>query len=147
VEEAGGPAVAGPIALAAGLVREGAGDETLPDAGRTDQDDVLVILDPAAGGELPDDRLVELAAGRIVDGFEAGLRELQLRLLQGAGEARVLPGALLGLDEEAEALVEGERGQVGLVLLLRPRGGHGGELEGVELLERGRRKHQGLLHW
>jgi hypothetical protein len=52
-----------------------------------------------------------------------------------------------GLDEEAEALVEGEGGHVGLVLLLRPRGRHGGELEGVEFLERGCREHRRSFHW
>src|SRR5207249_8944021 len=41
---------------------------------------VVMFLDPAAGGELPDHGLVELAAGRVVDGFEARLRELQPRL-------------------------------------------------------------------
>src|SRR5207245_9540309 len=101
-----GPAVAGAIALAAGLVGERAREEAFPDAGRPDQDHVVVFLDPAAGGELADDGFVELAAGRIVDGFETRLRELELGLLQGAGEALVFAGEPLGFDEEAEALVE-----------------------------------------
>ena len=74
-------------------------------------------------------------------------RELELGLLQGAGEALVLAGEPLGLDEEAEALVEGEGRHVGLVLLLGPRGGHGGELERVEFLERGRGEHGRSFHW
>jgi hypothetical protein len=64
-----------------------------------------------------------------------------------AGEALVLPGAPLGLDEEPEALVEGEGGEVGLALLRVPGGGHGAELEGVQLLERGGVQHAGSLHW
>jgi len=147
VEETRGPTVAGAIALATGLVGERAREEAFPDAGRPDQDHVVVFLDPAAGGELADDGLVELAAGRIVDGFEACLRELELGLLQGAGEALVLAGEPLGLDEEPEALVEREGRHVGLVLLLRPRRGHGGELERVEFLERGRGEHRRSFHW
>src|SRR5206468_5611881 len=77
VEETRGPTVAGAIALATGLVGERAREEAFPDAGRPDQDHVVVFLDPAAGGELADDGLVELAAGRIVDGFEACLRGLR----------------------------------------------------------------------
>src|SRR5207245_11643955 len=66
VEETRGPTVAGAIALAAGLVGERAREEAFPDAGRPDQDHVVVFLDPAAGSELADDGFVELAAGRIV---------------------------------------------------------------------------------
>ena len=91
--------------------------------------------DPAAGGELADDGLVELAAGRVVDGLEAGLRELELGLLEGAGEALVLAGEPLGVDEQAEALVEGEARQLGVLLLLGPGVRHGVELEGLQLLE------------
>ena len=106
-----------------------------------------MLLDPATGGELADHGFVELAACRIVDRFDARLRELELGFLQGAGEAFVLPGEPLGLDEEPEALVEGEGRHVGLVLLLRPRRRHGGELERVEFLERGCGEHRRSFHW
>ena len=59
---------------------------------------------------------------------------LSLGLLQGPREAFVFAGDPLGLDEEPEALVEGQRRHVGLVLLFGPGGGHGGELERVELV-------------
>jgi hypothetical protein len=62
-------------------------------------------------------------------------------------KAFVLAGMPLGLDEQAEALVEGEGGQVGLALLLGPGGGQGVELEGVEFLEGGGVQHAALLHW
>ena len=70
-------------------------------------------------------------------------RELELGLLQGAGEALVLPGAPLGLDEEAEAFVEGEGGEIGLLLLRGPGGRHGVELEGLEVLQRRGGEHRG----
>src|SRR5438093_10178315 len=86
----------GAIGLAGGLVRQRAGDEAFADAGGPDQDDVVVFIDPPAGGELTDHRLVELAPGRVVDGFEARLRELQLRLLQRAAEPFVFARDPLG---------------------------------------------------
>ena len=82
---------------------------------------LLVLVDPAAGGELADDGLVELAPGGVVDGLDAGLREFELGLLQGAGEALVLAGEPLGVDEQAEALVEGEGGQLGAAAVARSR--------------------------
>ena len=109
VEEAGGAAIAGAIALAARLMGQGTGDEALPDARGPDQDHVVVLGDPATGGELADDGLVELTAGRVVDGLNARLRKLELGFLERTDEASVLSGGPLGLDEEAEALVEGER--------------------------------------
>ena len=99
--------------------------------------------DPVAGGELADDGLVEFAPGRVVDRLETGLGELELGLLQGAGQALVLAGVPLGLDEQREALVEGEGGHVGLLLLGGPGRGHGAELEGVELFEGGGVEHHG----
>src|SRR6266508_602536 len=92
--------------------------------------------------KLPDHRLVQLAPSRIVDGFEARLRELQLRLLQRAAEPFVFARDPLGLDEQAQALVEGEGGGVGVLLLVGPRGGQRVELERVEFLERGRIEHR-----
>src|SRR3989442_592603 len=144
VEEARGPAIEGAVALAAGLVREGTGQEALPRPGHPADEDPLVFVDPATSGELADDGFVELAPRGIVDRLEARLRELQLGVLEGAGQALVLPGAPLGLDEESKALVEGEGRHVGLLLLLRPGRRHGRELERVELFDRGGVEH-GLL--
>jgi hypothetical protein len=94
-------------------VRQGAGDEALPDSGGPDKDDVVVFLDPVTGGELADDGLSEFAPGRVVDRLETGLREFQFGLLQGAGQALVLPGVPLGRDEQGDGLVGGEGGNVG----------------------------------
>ena len=69
------------------MVGQRTGDEALPGAGGAGDQDLLVFLDPAAGGELPHDGLVELALRGIVDGLETGLRQLELGLLEGAGQA------------------------------------------------------------
>ncbi len=121
---------------------QGTPDEALPDPGGPDQDHVVVLGDPAAGGELADDGLVELAAGRVVDRLKARLRELELGFLEGPDEASVLPGAPLGLDEQAEAFVEGEGSEISLLLLRGPGRGHGVELEGLQVLHRGSGQHQ-----
>jgi hypothetical protein len=54
-------------------VGQGARDEGLPGAGGARDDHVLVLVHPATCGELPHDRLVELAAGRVVDLLDARL--------------------------------------------------------------------------
>src|SRR2546426_10628307 len=63
IEESGEAAVESAVALAARLLREGAGDKRLARPGRARDEDLLVLVDPAAGGELADDGPVELAAG------------------------------------------------------------------------------------
>jgi hypothetical protein len=84
----------------------------------------------------------------IVDGLETGLRELELGLLEGAGETLALPREPLGIDEEAKPLVETQGVELSGALLLGPGLGHGGELEPVELVEGRSRQHEGdLLHW
>jgi len=104
-----------------------------------------VLLDPAAGGELTDERLVELPAGRVVDRLDTGVGKLELRLLQGPGEALVLPGAPLSVDQEGEALVKAEGGELGVLLLGGPGGRQGGEFEGLELFEGLAVEHRSVL--
>jgi hypothetical protein len=106
VVEPGGPPVAGAVAFAAGLVAEGAGDEGFADAGGTADEDLLVLVHPAAGGELADEGLVEFPAGRVVDRLDAGVRELELGLAERPAQALVLAGAPLGIDEQSEAVIE-----------------------------------------
>jgi hypothetical protein len=127
-------------------VGEGTSDEALAGAGGAGDEDLLVLGDPAAGGELADDGLVELPAGRVVDGLDAGLRQFELGFLEGPGQALVLPGEPLGVDEQPKPLIEAEGGELGVLLLLGPGLGHGGQLEGVELVE-GRGGEHGPPYW
>jgi len=74
---------------------------------------------------LTDHGPVELPAGGIVDRLDAGLRQLELGFLEGAGQALVLPGQPLGVDQQPEALIEAEGGELGGLLLLGPGLGQG----------------------
>ena len=121
VEEARGAPIVGAVALAAGLMGERTGQEAFPHTGGADHDDVLVLVDPAAGGELADEGLVELAPGREVDGLDARLGELELGLVESAAQALVLAGEPLRLNQQGEAFIEGEAGQLGGLLLFSPR--------------------------
>ena len=57
-------------------------------------------VNPAADGELPDEGFAQLVPGGIVGGFLAGVGNLELRLLHGAGKALALPRASFRLHEE-----------------------------------------------
>ena len=105
----------------------------------------MVLGDPAAGGELADERLVELAAGRVVDVLDARLAEPELRLAERGLQPLVLAREPLGVDEEPEAFVEGDGGERRVLLLRLPGGGEGVEAQGFEFLEGRVREHRRLL--
>ena len=86
---------------------ERAGDERLAGAGGAGDDDVVMLGDPAPGGELAQQRLIDGALRAVLDGFETGLRKTQLGLSERALEAPVLSPQPLGVDQQAEALVAG----------------------------------------
>src|SRR5207247_4412178 len=68
--EAGDAAAEGAVAPATGLLCEGAGEVTLPGAGHPGDQDIVVVVDPAAGGELAHERAHDLdrACAVAVDG-------------------------------------------------------------------------------
>ena len=82
VEEARCAPVDGAEALTARLMRERACDPALARARCAGDEDCLMLLDPAARGELADHGLVELALHGIFDPFDARLRVPELRLAQ-----------------------------------------------------------------
>src|SRR2546425_9886305 len=74
VKEPRGTAIVGAEAFAAGGGGEGTGGEALPRAGGADEDHVVVLLHPAAGGEVGGGGLFEGAPGPVVDGPPPGVR-------------------------------------------------------------------------
>src|SRR5467141_2156862 len=119
VEEPGHAAVERPISLAAGLLGKGAGEEALARPRRPGDQELLVLVYPAAGGEL--------AAGWVVDRLDAGLAEAELRLAERVRQALVLPREPFGFDEEAEPLIEAEGARRCILLLRDPGRGDGVE--------------------
>src|SRR5207247_4672674 len=92
-------AVESAVAPAARLLGEGTRHVTLPGARRPADQQVVVLMDPAAGGELAEEGLVAVAARLVVDGLESRLDEEELRL----GE-RVGRGELLTVDRGGHEL-------------------------------------------
>ena len=70
-EEAGNAGVEDGDVLPAGLVSEGAGEPTLAEAGGAGDEDIAALADPAAGGELEEQRTVQATRILIVDVFDA----------------------------------------------------------------------------
>ena len=67
IEQPGQAMVEDRAVVAAGLVTERASNPTFADSGRADDEQVLVAVDPVAGGEFLEQRLVEAARGFVVD--------------------------------------------------------------------------------
>ena len=137
VKEPRHPTVEHTIALTTGLLAEGTGEIRLADAGGTRDEHVVMLGDPAAGGELADERAFEPAARTRVEVLETGLRDAQLGLFQPAGQRAIVAKEMLGIDEHAEALVETERGGGRVLVLGQIRVGHRPQAQGAEPVERG----------
>src|SRR2546427_3865481 len=108
VEEPGHAAVERPISLAAGLLGKGAGEEALARPRRPGDQELLVLVYPAAGGELADDGLVELAAGGGVDRLDAGPAQAGLPPAERGRPTPVLPRRTFCFDEGAEPPLQAE---------------------------------------
>src|SRR3977135_131122 len=103
--------------VAASLVAEGASNPTLADTGRPDDEQVLVSLDPLAGDELLEQRLVEATRRLGVDVLDDGVLS-QFCEAQAVHQPLVLALGCLAIDQQSEPFLEGKRGDVGLSLLL-----------------------------
>jgi hypothetical protein len=114
-------------------------------SGRAEEDDVLVLGDEAAGGELEDEAAVHLLVEGEVEGVDGFVAVAKLRLFEAAGEEAIgAPGELV-LDEQRQRV--GERELVGLGLdeagLERLR--HAAEAELAQRAEEFRELHRRLL--
>ena len=127
--------------VAAGLLADGAGEPAFADAGRADEGQIVVGVDPLALGELLEQGAVEPARGAVVDVFDARL----LAEFGGAQPRRqpfVAPKRGFPIEQQGEPVVAVESlrlvglGEFGEGL------GHSVKAEGVELVE-GRMFEQG----
>lgn len=60
--------------LATRLLPEGTGEIGLADPGGAGDEHMLVLRNPAPGGELPHERAIQTATRRVVEIFETGVR-------------------------------------------------------------------------
>ena len=112
LQEAWQPEVHRAVSLSTGFVGERAGEVGLADAGRADDEHVVMLLDPGTLGQLQEQRLIQPAAVAEVDVLDTG-RLAQLGLLQSRGELAVLAVADLPVHQQPQALFEAESFGVG----------------------------------
>ena len=140
VEKAGDAVVARGDAGAAGLVAERARDVRLSRARGPADQHRLAVPDPLAGGEVQDEGAVETSRRLEVDVLD-GRVEVEPGMALEALVAALLAFCLLAFEEQGEAVVEGQLGDVGHAGLLFEGLGHAREPEFVEQVEGGLAKH------
>src|SRR3990170_837155 len=140
-EEPWGAHVVGREARAAGAFGEGAGEVRLADAGEADDEEVEMLADPARAGEREHDLTIQAAGGRVVEVLERG-GVAELGDPEAVGELALLARAPLGLDEEAEALLEAEGRELARGKLMLEGVRHGSEPHRVHLVEGGLGQHE-----
>src|SRR5690606_12950247 len=106
VDEPGGAAVEDAVALATRLLPERARQVGLAHAGGSGDDHVEMVVDPAAGGQFSDERLVEAAAGRGVEILDARMAVTQLGLGEPARQTPILTLRVFSVDKQSKSLVE-----------------------------------------
>ena len=117
------------------MLAEGTPQVGLADASGPGDEDVAVLGDPPAGGELADQRPIELAARRVLEILETRLGNAQLRLLQAPGELAIVAREVFGLDEQADAFVKAEGPDRSVLQLRSICIGHGAEVKGAEAVK------------
>ena len=138
----------------AGGVCDSAGEITLADAGGPGDQHVEVLPDPRQIGDLRQRGAVEATDTLGIEVFQAGgLRQL------GPAQALMQPlaGAIgdLVLQQQAQAIVEGQGQGVGCRELMFERSGHAAQAQGLQLLNHGLLEHcvsfsgstTGRAHW
>src|ERR1019366_6148260 len=88
------------------------GDPTFTDASRTNDDQVLMLIDPVSGSELGEQRLFEPARRLHIDVLDDGVLS-KAGELQSTDKPLVLAFDRLAVDEHGEPLLEREGGDVG----------------------------------
>lgn len=99
VKEPREPPIARSIAMPAGLVGQRTGQKALADAGGPDDQDGLVLGDPAARRELADETPIKAPARGVIEGFETGVGRLELGLCQGVRHPAILPRQPFRIDQ------------------------------------------------
>ena len=94
----------------------------------------MALGEPRAGSQRQDLLAVEPSGRREVDGLERR-RMTQLGRLQAPLQLALFAGRPLGVDQQAETLLEAERGGLAALQLLLDGVGHRAQLHGVEFVD------------
>src|SRR5215468_2716263 len=143
-EEARHARVIRAVALAAGPLGQGAGQPGLAQAELPANEQIALLGDPAAGGELLEERFVELALCAVVDVLDRGLAVAQASRTQ--ADLRAFGGAIgdLPIKQDREPFGVGEIPGAILLLELKEGVGHAVELQRSQLLKGGMGEHRCL---
>lgn len=117
IEELRHSKVTGSKALTAGLLSESTGTECFSNAGGSRDQQILVIPNPVAGGEIDQDGLFDSARGLVVNVLDGGL-EFEFGPFNEPLEPFVLLPDPLAVDEHSKALIERKILERGLLELL-----------------------------
>ena len=140
-----GLAVEDAVALQDGGAADRLGEMTLARARRPEEEDVLALLDEAAGRQVVDERAVHLLVEIEIKGVERAIGVAEARLLDAAGDQPVLAAEQFVADERGDEI----DGRLFFGLRLAEagleRGGHAGEPELAERVSSSTRFMWGLL--
>ena len=129
------------VAVAAGFLRQRARQPGLADAARPRDEQIAMLGDPAAGGELLEEGFVEPPWRAVVDVLDRRLAVTQLGAAQPALEPPGVAGGRLAVEQQRQPFGVIEVLGAVLGLQLGERVGHAVELQGSELVDRGMRQH------
>jgi hypothetical protein len=117
-------------------VTEGASDKTFAGTGWAEDQDVVVLVQPAAAGQGVDQAAIETARRAVIDILEAHILP-QPGKPQALGERGVVAFDGLAIDQHGQALVASEAIAIGQVLLLLERLRHAEQAQATQCLNRG----------
>ena len=90
------------VTVATRLLRQRTGQPRLADAARTGDQEAAVLGDPAAGGQLLEQRLIESPWGAVVDIFDRGLAVPQPSSAQSGVEASGVAIGGLAIEQQRQ---------------------------------------------
>ena len=107
IEELRRAQVKGSEAFAAGLLSQGTGKEGLAYPGRAADQNILVLSDPVTREKIHQHRFIDPSGSSVINVLDRGLK-LEFGLLEETFKAMILLPGLLTIHEDAEAFIEGE---------------------------------------
>jgi hypothetical protein len=133
--------------ISAGLVAERTSNPALADTGWSDDEQILMAVNPLAGDELLEQHFVDPAGRPHVDIFDHGVLA-QTGEPQPGNQAPVLALGRFAIDEKRQTLIERQCGDIGLSHLFVEGLGHAGEPERDQATVGGMGQHHvSFLQW